>query len=217
MGIQGLLPLLKSIHHHKHIAEFAGQTCVVSSRFISFSLPRSSPPAQSCRRRLRMASPGRIRVRPSARQGRTNYKVRTSIFSISGLTRAEYVRCSRYVEYAMHRVRFLLHHKVTPYLVFDGGPLPAKKGTELERKKCATVSRHLHFMASVANLFLDRLPRKREENLARATALTAQGKHTQARDFYTKCVDVTPEMAYQFIKVGFSTRLSSLSYPLFRP
>lgn len=41
----------------------------------------------------------------------------------------------RYVDYAMHRVRLLQYHKIIPYVVFDGGPLPAKKGTEEERKR----------------------------------------------------------------------------------
>ena len=77
----------------------------------------------------------------------------------------------------MHRVRLLRHYGIRPYIVFDGGLLPAKKGTEYERKQ------------------------KREENLARGNALTAQGKHSQAREFYLKCIDVTPQMAFQFIKV----------------
>ena len=42
---------------------------------------------------------------------------------------------NRYVEYAMHRVRLLRYYKITPYVVFDGAPLPAKKGTESERKR----------------------------------------------------------------------------------
>lgn len=79
----------------------------------------------------------------------------------------------------MHRVRLLRHHNIQPYIVFDGGPLPAKKGTETDRK------------------------RKREENLSRGKLLAAQGKHSQAREFFVKCVDVTPQMAYQFIKVRF--------------
>ncbi|KAI0077360.1 PIN domain-like protein [Panus rudis PR-1116 ss-1] len=83
---------------------------------------------------------------------------------------------TRYVDYAMHRVRLLKHYGITPYIVFDGGPLPAKKGTESERKK------------------------RREENLSRANSLAAQGKLTQAREYYVKCVDVTPQMAYQLIK-----------------
>ena len=77
----------------------------------------------------------------------------------------------------MHRIRLLQHHRIRPYVVFDGGPLPAKQGTETERKK------------------------RRDENLARANALAAQGKHSQAREHYVKCVDVTPQMAYQLIKV----------------
>lgn len=83
----------------------------------------------------------------------------------------------RYVDYAMHKVRLLRHNNIQPYVVFDGGPLPAKKGTESERKQ------------------------RREDNLAKANALASQGKHSQAREFYVKCIDVTPQMAYQLIKV----------------
>ncbi|KAF9449294.1 PIN domain-like protein [Macrolepiota fuliginosa MF-IS2] len=82
----------------------------------------------------------------------------------------------KYVDYAMHRVRLLRHFGIEPYVVFDGGPLPAKRGTESERKQ------------------------RREENLSRGKALIAQGKHSQARDCFVKCIDVTPQMAYQFIK-----------------
>jgi exonuclease-1 len=78
----------------------------------------------------------------------------------------------------MHRVRLLRHHGITPYIVFDGGPLPAKQGTEESR---AT---------------------KRAENLARGKALAAQGQHARARECFCKCVDVTPQMAFQFIKVS---------------
>lgn len=35
----------------------------------------------------------------------------------------------------MYRVRLLRHHGITPFIVFDGGPLPAKKGTEVSRAK----------------------------------------------------------------------------------
>ena len=83
----------------------------------------------------------------------------------------------------MHRVRLLRHHGITPFLVFDGGPLPAKQGTEGERRA------------------------RREEALARANALAAQGQHTRAREHYVKCVDVTPQMAYQLIKVRISSAI----------
>ena len=102
--------------------------------------------------------------------------------------RPTYRSMGRYVEYSMHRVRLLRHHKITPYIVFDGGPLPAKKATESERKK------------------------RRDENLALANKLAAVGKHAQAREYYVKCVDVTTEMAYQFIKVALEyLRLSVLT------
>ena len=94
----------------------------------------------------------------------------------------------------MHRVRLLRHFKIEPYIVFDGGPLPAKKGTEVERKK------------------------RRDENLSRANVLAAQGKDSAAREYYVKCVDVTPQMAYQLIKVRVSTpRFAFLLTGTFRP
>ncbi|KAL5506871.1 hypothetical protein ACEPAH_6327 [Sanghuangporus vaninii] len=82
----------------------------------------------------------------------------------------------RYVDFCMARVRLLRHHRIEPYLVFDGGPLPAKLNTEKEREK------------------------RREENARRAKELLAQGKATQAAEYFTKCVDVTPQMAHQVIK-----------------
>ncbi|KAJ7800391.1 exodeoxyribonuclease 1 [Mycena olivaceomarginata] len=91
----------------------------------------------------------------------------------------------KYVDYAMHRVRLLRHHKIEPYIVFDGGPLPAKKGTEVDRQA------------------------RRAEHLALGNALAAQGKSSQAREHYVKSIDVTPQMAFQFIK---ALRAESVSY-----
>ena len=77
----------------------------------------------------------------------------------------------------MHRIRLLRHLNIEPYVVFDGGPLPAKKGTEQSRA------------------------RSRAENFAKAENLEAQGRKKEARECYAKCLDITPEMAYQLIKV----------------
>ncbi|ADV20650.1 Exonuclease, putative [Cryptococcus gattii WM276] len=85
-------------------------------------------------------------------------------------------KSTKFVDYAMYRVRFLRHHGIEPFLVFDGGPLPAKKGTEVSRAK------------------------SRLENLEKARSLEAQGRIKEAKEAYTRCVDVTPEMAYQLIK-----------------
>lgn len=62
----------------------------------------------------------RDRRRPSER-----LQASTMEFAVNG----------RFVDYAMHRVRMLRHFGITPYIVFDGGPLPAKKGTEESRAK----------------------------------------------------------------------------------
>ena len=43
---------------------------------------------------------------------------------------------TRYVAYAMHRIRMLKHYGVHPYVVFDGGHLPSKARTEAERETC---------------------------------------------------------------------------------
>lgn len=38
-----------------------------------------------------------------------------------------------YVKFAMNKVNMLKYHGITPYIVFDGGPLPAKAKTETDR------------------------------------------------------------------------------------
>ncbi|UOH81722.1 hypothetical protein LQV05_004402 [Cryptococcus neoformans] len=96
-------------------------------------------------------------------------------------------KSTKFVEYAMYRVRFLRHHGIEPFLVFDGGPLPAKKGTEVSRANQESVLTRTVF-------------RSRSDNLEKARSLEAQGRIKEAKEAYTRCVDVTPEMAYQLIK-----------------
>ncbi|KAL1749853.1 PIN domain-like protein [Schizophyllum commune] len=87
----------------------------------------------------------------------------------------------------MHRVRMLRHNGAELYIDFDGGPLPAKKGTENER-------RH-----------------KREESLARANMLAAQGKYSQVRDHYLKCVDAIKALRVENVKcVAFLERTGAV-------
>ncbi|GAA5878936.1 hypothetical protein JCM16303_007237 [Sporobolomyces ruberrimus] len=82
----------------------------------------------------------------------------------------------KYVNYSMHRVRMLKYYGVTPFIVFDGGLLPSKMGTEGDREKRRTAA------------------------LAKGNAFLAEGKSTHARECFVKAVDVTPAMAYQLIK-----------------
>ncbi|KAF8609738.1 PIN domain-like protein [Ceratobasidium sp. AG-I] len=144
MGIQGLLPLLKSIHVNTNISEFAGKTLAVD---------------------------GYVWLHRGA------YACAVQI------VKGQYT--TKYVDYVMHRVRMLRHHKIIPYIVFDGGPLPAKRGTEKDREE------------------------KRAKSLARAQAFEAQGQHSEAYECYKKCVDITPQMAFQVIK---ALRAEGVSY-----
>ena len=69
----------------------------------------------------------------------------------------------------------LIHFGVIPYIVFDGDYLPSKAATEVERAK------------------------KREESKRRGLELYRLNKPSQAHLELQKAVDVTPEMARQFI------------------
>lgn len=70
----------------------------------------------------------------------------------------------------------LRHHGIRPYVVFDGDRLPSKARTEEDREV------------------------RRTENLARAEALMREGRQSSAFEAYAKCLDITPEIAYQLIK-----------------
>ncbi|CAI5742192.1 unnamed protein product [Peronospora destructor] len=50
---------------------------------------------------------------------------------------------AKYVKYFMDRITMLQRNGVIPYVVFDGGPLPMKKGTEEERRKSRQKNREL--------------------------------------------------------------------------
>ncbi|KAI9593067.1 putative exonuclease [Syncephalis fuscata] len=82
----------------------------------------------------------------------------------------------KYVDYCMHRVRLLKHFGVTPLLVFDGAPLPAKAVTEQER---AT---------------------RRAESLEKALQYQKTGQSRLAFEHFQRSLDVTPQLARQLIE-----------------
>ncbi|WFD44661.1 hypothetical protein MPSI1_003331 [Malassezia psittaci] len=84
---------------------------------------------------------------------------------------------TRYIAYAVHRIRMLKHYGVIPYVVFDGDRLPSKQGTEMDRFA------------------------KRQENRAKGLAFLERNQTAAAREAFTRCVDVTPAMAFELIKV----------------
>ncbi|KAF2500839.1 hypothetical protein BU16DRAFT_578708 [Lophium mytilinum] len=83
---------------------------------------------------------------------------------------------TKYVEFAMSRVRMLVHFGIIPYIVFDGDYLPSKSGTEKERAA------------------------RRKESKRTGLELLKLGKTSQAHLELQKAVDVTPEMARMFIE-----------------
>ena len=82
----------------------------------------------------------------------------------------------RYVEFAMHRVRMLIHFGITPYIVFDGDYLPSKAQTETARAK------------------------RRADSRRQGLELHRLGKPSQANLELQKAIEVTPEMARQLIE-----------------
>lgn len=70
----------------------------------------------------------------------------------------------------------LVHNKIKPYLVFDGGYLPSKAGKEDEREA------------------------KRNSSKSKGMAFLRGGNRSQAMDCFQKCIDITPAMALKLIE-----------------
>lgn len=75
-----------------------------------------------------------------------------------------------YVEFLLKMVRLLAGAGAVPVVVFDGGRLPAKAGTNAERRRRRAVARE------------------------RGRALLQQGREAEATAALAQCVDVTAEM-----------------------
>lgn len=84
----------------------------------------------------------------------------------------------QYVWYCMKFVDMLLTFSVKPILVFDGRNLPSKQEVEKARRE------------------------RREANLNKGRQLLREGKLSEARDCFTRCVNITPAMAHNLIKVA---------------
>ncbi|XP_040035127.2 exonuclease 1 [Gasterosteus aculeatus] len=84
----------------------------------------------------------------------------------------------QYVWYCMKFVEMLLAFGVKPVLVFDGRNLPSKKEVEKSRRE------------------------RREANLQKGRQLLRDGKLSEARDCFTRCINITPTMAHNLIKVA---------------
>ncbi|XP_078505523.1 exonuclease 1 isoform X2 [Lissotriton helveticus] len=84
----------------------------------------------------------------------------------------------QYVAYCMKFVDMLLGCGIKPILVFDGCTLPSKKEVEKSRRE------------------------RRQINLQKGKQLLREGKLSEARECFTRCVNVTPAMALEVIKAA---------------
>lgn len=97
----------------------------------------------------------------------------------------------RYVHYCMKKIKMLLHFNVIPFVVFDGADLPAKAGTESQRaskrEEGRRMGKQLHDAAN---------------RMKHSTHLKTEmrKKQADARKHFVSGVDVTPFMAYCWIK-----------------
>ncbi|XP_031246392.1 exonuclease 1 [Mastomys coucha] len=84
----------------------------------------------------------------------------------------------RYVGFCMKFVNMLLSYGVKPILVFDGCTLPSKKEVERSRRE------------------------RRQSNLLKGKQLLREGKVSEARDCFTRSVNITHAMAHKVIKAA---------------
>ncbi|XP_053329087.1 exonuclease 1 [Spea bombifrons] len=84
----------------------------------------------------------------------------------------------QYVAYCMKFVHMLLTNGVKPILVFDGCTLPSKKDVEKARRE------------------------KRQANLQKGKQLLREGKLSEARDCFSRSINVTSAMAHDVIKAA---------------
>ncbi|XP_070578883.1 exonuclease 1-like isoform X2 [Ptychodera flava] len=95
----------------------------------------------------------------------------------------------QYVRYVLKYVNMLLSMKVKPILVFDGRNLASKEGVEKARRQ------------------------RRETNHAKGKQFLREGKVSEARDCFTKCINITSKMASDVMKAARSLGVDCIVAP----
>uniref|UniRef100_UPI00358E7B30 exonuclease 1 n=1 Tax=Myxine glutinosa TaxID=7769 RepID=UPI00358E7B30 len=95
----------------------------------------------------------------------------------------------QYVSYCMKYIEMMLSFEVKPILVFDGCTLPSKCEVEKSRRQ------------------------NRQENLQRGKQLLREGKTSEARKYFNRCINVTPHMALQVMKAARARGVDCLVAP----
>ncbi|XP_005374872.1 PREDICTED: exonuclease 1 isoform X2 [Chinchilla lanigera] len=95
----------------------------------------------------------------------------------------------KYVGFCMKFVNMLLSHGIKPILVFDGCTLPSKKEVERSRRE------------------------RRQSNLLKGKQLLREGKVSEARECFARCVNITHAMAHKVIKAARALGVDCLVAP----
>ncbi|KAL2770632.1 exonuclease 1 isoform b [Daubentonia madagascariensis] len=95
----------------------------------------------------------------------------------------------RYVGFCMKFLNMLLSHGIKPILVFDGCTLPSKKEVEKSRRE------------------------RRQANLLKGKQLLREGKVSEARECFTRSINITHAMAHKVIKAARSQGVDCLVAP----
>ncbi|XP_057583915.1 exonuclease 1 isoform X2 [Hippopotamus amphibius kiboko] len=95
----------------------------------------------------------------------------------------------KYVIFCMKFVNMLLSYGIKPILVFDGCTLPSKKEVEKSRRE------------------------RRQANLLKGKQLLREGKVSEARECFTRSINITHAMAHSVIKAARSQGVDCLVAP----
>jgi exonuclease-1 len=86
-------------------------------------------------------------------------------------------RSTKYISFFMQQVQFLLNHRISPLIVFDGSDLPGKSATNETRRTA------------------------RLESLRMAEHCESLGLHSEADAHYARSVEITPELLFPLFAV----------------
>ncbi|XP_021121146.1 exonuclease 1 isoform X1 [Heterocephalus glaber] len=95
----------------------------------------------------------------------------------------------KYVGFCMKFVNMLLSHGIKPILIFDGCTLPSKKEVERSRRE------------------------RRQSNLLKGKQLLREGKVSEARECFTRSINITHAMAHKVIKAARTLGVDCLVAP----
>ena len=170
MGIQGLLPFVERATRAAHLQEFSGKTAAIDGYcWLRARHAESAPPC------IARVLPARGHPLPASIAPSSDCALADKAANRCPLEMVRGTYCTGFVDYCMELVALLRRNGVEPFIVLDGAALPAKAGTEDERRA------------------------KRQASVATANKLLANGPREAALKAFQSAVNITPEHAYQLI------------------